>query len=71
MVDFQHLYGIYLSTFDYNVITNNRVEGHGLGVHLSDSECDKNLVTANVLVGNSSGGLSDHGTDTVTSGNIT
>jgi parallel beta-helix repeat protein len=69
--------GINLYLADYNVITSNRctdnqgVKTQRYGVNISNAACDKNLVVANVLIGNLTGSLNDAGTGTVSASNIT
>jgi parallel beta-helix repeat protein len=69
--------GIYLLGSDYNVITSNQciddqtAKTQRYGVYISSIGCDKNLVVANVLIGNLTGGLQDSGAGTESAHNIT
>jgi hypothetical protein len=63
--------GIMLYTdADYNTIVGNVITNNGgYGVYIVNANCNKNVVVANVLMGNSSGPISDSGTGTVYANN--
>ena len=64
--------GIYLDASDDNIISGNRITVCGqYGINISNSTCDKNIVTSNQLLGNTVGALNDSGTSTTVANNIT
>ncbi len=52
-------------------ISNLAAAGNNRGVHIADASCDKNTVANNQLVGNTTAGLTDAGTDTIDDNNQT
>ena len=60
------------SNADNNVISSNRCDGNDRdGIRIDDNTCDKNIVTSNQLLGNTTGALTDNGTNTEIGHNIT
>jgi len=56
---------------DNNIISNNIITNQGgYGVKIETSACDKNIIIANQLVGNTSGAIQDTGTNTEIGHNI-
>jgi len=61
--------GVYLASGSRNTITGNVITGGGRGVYLDDSS-DRNIVLANILIGNSTA-ITNEGTNTEIGHNIT
>lgn len=53
-----------------NVITGNRIKGFSKGVYIKFGSCDRNLIGHNILINNTTP-ISDSGTNTTSSNNIT
>ena len=63
--------GIELSNMDNCVIDGNVCTGNGgYGINIATATCDKNIVTSNQLLGNTTGALQDLGTATTSANNV-
>jgi parallel beta-helix repeat protein len=66
MIDNADYDGILVAYGDYNTIVGNVSTNCGqYGVNIHDSECNKNVVVGNSLLGNSGGAINNAGTSTV------
>lgn len=56
---------------DFNVIASNRCKDNHTEIEIADSDCNKNLVHGNILLGTHTAALTDNGTSTTSADNIT
>ena len=63
--------GIRLYNSDYNIISNNKLDGNDYGINIAVNTCDKNMILGNISLNNITSNLSDLGTNTQISHNLT